>query len=139
MGRVTVNGLDDFIKDIENMAKDMPEASKKMMNTIGQVVKDEVKIVTPVDTGELRNKTFFRTISPTEVIVFNNTSYAAAVEFGHRTRLGMGKKASRLYSKKGTRSKKYVQGQYFMKRGVNNAEKKIPAIVRAVVSKVIKK
>ena len=139
MARVTVNGLDEFIKDIESMAKDMPKVSKKMMNTIGEVAKGEIKQVTPVDIGELRNKTFFRTISPTEVVVFNNTPYAAAVEFGHRTRLGTGKKSSRLYSKNGTRSKKYIQGQYFMKRGINNAEKKIPTIVKAVLSKVIKK
>lgn len=139
MGRVTVSGLDEFIKDIDRMAKEMPSASIKMMNTIGQVIKDEVKMVTPVDTGELRSKTFFKTLSPTEVVVYNNTPYAAQVEFGHRTRLGTGKRASRLFTKYGTRSKLYVQGQYFMKRGVNNAERKIPLIVKSVIKRVIGK
>lgn len=138
MERVKMNGLNEFIKDIEKISKEMPDVSRKMMNTIGQVVKDEIKLVTPVDTGELRSKNFFKTISPTEIIVFNNTPYAAHVEYGHRTRLGMGIKASRLF-KNGKRTKFYVEGQYFMKRGVNNAEKVIPKIIKMSLGKVIKK
>ena len=137
MERVKVKGLDNFLNNLERIEKEMPKASKKMMNTIGEVVKGDIKLVTPVDTGELRSKNDFKIESPHEVVVFNNTAYADKVEYGFRTRAGTGKSVTRLY-RKGKRVKLYVQGQYFMKRGIKNASPKIPLIVKKTLKAVLK-
>ncbi len=138
MAGIVIKGLDELIEDINRIEKEMPDVSKKMMNTIGQMTKDKIKMITPVDSGELRSKNFFKTTSPTSVLVYNTAPYAAHVEYGHRTRLGTGKKSSRLFIK-GRRTKAFIEGQFFMKRGINEAEKEIPKIVRYVIGKVFKK
>ena len=120
MERIKVSGLDEFLNDIEKLQTEMPRASRKMMNTLGEVVKGEIKMVTPVDTGELRNKNQFKTISEHEIVVFNNTKYAGHVEYGHRTKNGG-----------------YVKGQYFMKRGIENAQPKIHLIVKKTIKEVL--
>ncbi len=116
MGKVVVEGLDEFLKDLERMEREMSQASRKMMNTIGEVVKGEVKSVTPVDTGELRSKIFFKTLDEKTVLVYNNMHYAAYVEYGTRKQ----------------------KGQFYMKRGVNSAAKIIPRIVNKYVKEVLK-
>lgn len=121
MERVKIKGLDNFLSNLERIEKEMPRENKKLMNTIGEVVKGDINLVTPVDTGELRSKNNFKITGVREVTVYNSTKYAAHVEYGHRKKNGG-----------------YVQGQYFMKRGINNAAPKIPLIVSKFLKVVLK-
>lgn len=137
MGRV--EGLDKFLKDLERMERDFPKESRKMMNSIGSVAKSKAQANVPVDTGELRLKMQFRTLSESEVVVFNNLNYAAHVEWGHKTRLGTGGKSSSLYNKKGERTKRKIEGVFFLKKAINSTEEQLPELVGAMVKKVLKK
>ncbi|PID67414.1 MAG: hypothetical protein CR959_00310 [Fusobacteriales bacterium] len=47
--------------------------------------------------------------------LYNNTHYASHVNFGHRTRLGTGKKKSKA------NGKKFVEGQHFLERALEQA------------------
>lgn len=47
--------------------------------------------------------------------IYNNVHYAGHVNFGHRTRLGTGKKKSKV------NGKKFVEGQHFLERALEQA------------------
>ncbi|MGL4569320.1 MAG: HK97 gp10 family phage protein [Fusobacteriaceae bacterium] len=70
----------------------------------------EISKVSRVGNGSFHSRSL--TIS-------NNTHYAIHVEFGHRTRLGTGKKSSKLGGKR------VVEGQFFLSNAVERAFKKL--------------
>lgn len=59
--------------------------------------------------------------------IYNNTHYASHVNYGHRTRLGTGKKYNftSLYYPDGTKKKAYVKGQYFLEKALRQSGIKI--------------
>lgn len=76
----------------------------------------KVKLNTPVDTGNLRRNWRVGEVTKRgnvyEVEYFNNTEYAAAVEFGHRTRGGSD-----------------VRGRYMLTIGEAQLEEEIPQLL----------
>lgn len=50
--------------------------------------------------------------------LYNNVHYAAHVNYGHRTRLGMGLKYTNLYNTDGTKKKRYVEGRHFLEKAL---------------------
>ena len=51
--------------------------------------------------------------------LYNNIHYVGHVNYGHRTRLGLGTKAyTKLYNSKGMRKKRAVKGQWFLQEAL---------------------
>lgn len=121
---MAIDGMDDWIKKLETMKKDFPkEAGRFLMmkaNETIEYVKKYPGHKSP--TGTLRGVWFRENGGSFRQIIYNNTSYAAHVEYGHRTRLGTGKKSSKLYRKDGTPTVRFVKGYRMLHRGLNRTK-----------------
>lgn len=100
--------LDDLIRKFEKMEKDFPEIAELFLKTKAEEVKKETKKLTPVKDGILRNAWHRKKIGPLKQVIYNNTNYAAHVEYGHRI-------------VKNKKAVGYVRGRYMLKRGMNKA------------------
>lgn len=84
---MTIDGLDELQKRLENMAKKAPAAGAKFLAQEGELLRGRAANNTPVDTGHLRNSWKATQVSPSRVEVSNNVEYAAHVEYGHRVKI----------------------------------------------------
>lgn len=78
-----VEGLSDFLKKLEalkNIEKD-PRIDKALGRGAARI-QEAVKLLTPVDTGNLRNKIFVAHEKMMEYAVTTNVEYAVFVEYG---------------------------------------------------------
>ena len=84
-----LKGFKEFDKILDEIKIKTPQATEKFLMLQAEELKKDIKELTPVDTGTLKNswqrengkrltgKTFSQ-------IVFSMTNYAAHVEYGHR-------------------------------------------------------
>ena len=81
---MAIDGMDEWIKKLETMKKDFPkETGRFLMMKANETIRD-TKRYTPVDTGTLRNAWQRQNGGAFKQIIYNNTSYAAHIEWGHR-------------------------------------------------------
>ena len=108
---MAVEGMNDWLKKLETLKKDFPKETgtflyKKAEETIGYIKKYPGH---KSPTGTLRGAWFRENGGSFKQIVYNNTSYAAHVEYGHRI----------------VRNKKtvgYVKGYRMLHRGLNRTK-----------------
>ena len=79
-----LGALDEKLARLENSGRVLNTAAAQM----GETLVDRVKDLTPVDTGNLRQSWKRTRPKNGRVEVYNNTEYAAHVEWGHRQRVG---------------------------------------------------
>lgn len=81
---VTLDGFDDFGEHLDRIAKAGAAKRDKFVAQEAEVIIGHAKDNTPTDTGTLKNG-WHRTRAVQGVVtVYNNTKYAAHVEYGHR-------------------------------------------------------
>ncbi|MEZ7723755.1 HK97 gp10 family phage protein [Fusobacterium sp. 27098_8_59] len=103
-----LKGFKEFDKILDEIKTKAPQATERFLMLQAEELKKDVKELTPVDTGTLKNswqrengkrltgKTFSQ-------IVFSMTNYAAHVEYGHRT---------------GRNKTKFVRGRFMLRTAV---------------------
>lgn len=103
-----LKGFKEFDKILDEIKIKAPQATEKFLMLQAEELKKDVKELTPVDTGTLKNswqrengkrltgKTFSQ-------IVFSMTNYAAHVEYGHRI---------------GRNKTKFVRGRFMLRTAV---------------------
>ena len=79
-----IEGMDDWLKKIETLKKEFPEQTERFLMMKAEEVIAETKRKTPVDTGTLRNAWQRENGGSFRQVVYNNTSYANHIEWGHR-------------------------------------------------------
>lgn len=79
-----IDGMDDWLKKIETLKKEFPKQTKRFLMMKAEEVIAETKRNTPVDTGTLRNAWQRENGGSFRQIVYNSTSYANHIEWGHR-------------------------------------------------------
>lgn len=79
-----LEGFDDFEKKLANLAKTAPQKRDLFVARQGEFVLGLVKNETPVNQGDLRDGWHRTEVSDGKTEVYNNTDYAAHVEYGHR-------------------------------------------------------
>ena len=101
-----IQGLNNFIRTLNNASNNFDEEASKRLNNITQKLVAKVKLKTPVDSGVLRRS--WRVMSEGQLarIVYNNVKYGPMVEYGHRTRGG----------------KSFVDGRYMLTKSVKEIE-----------------
>lgn len=112
-----VEGLNDFIIDLENTANIMPQRLEVLVNRVSGKLLRNVKLKTPVSTGQLRQAWKVTKVGQLEAIVSNSTEYAMFVEFPHRTRSGS-----------------VVEGRYMLKRSVDEIEEALEEEFNAILN-----
>ena len=103
-----LKGFKEFDKILDEIKTKAPQATERFLMLQAEELKKDVKELTPVDTGTLKNswqrengkrltgKTFSQ-------IVFSMTNYAAHVEYGHRI---------------GRSKTKFVRGRFMLRTAV---------------------
>ena len=102
-----IRGLDKMMIDLERIEKEIPGKKQKLLKEQATKVRDQAKLLTPVDKGVLRGDwhfTYKKVTDEDEAVVYNNVNYSAHVEFGHRTTSGG-----------------FVPGVYMLKKSINRA------------------
>ena len=103
---MNIQGLNNFIKTLNNATNNFDEEASKRLNNISQKLVAKVKLKTPVDSGVLRRSWRVKSEGQLAKIVYNNVKYGPMVEYGHRTRSG----------------KSFVDGRYMLTKSVKEIE-----------------
>lgn len=81
----------DEVKQLAKKMKELTIASgkihKKVAERVAQLAIRKVKMLTPVDTGDLRNNWKYHILKQGDtykIVIYNNVEYALFVEKGHR-------------------------------------------------------
>lgn len=101
-------GFKEFDKILDEIKTKAPKSTEKFLMLQAEELKKDVKELTPVDTGTLKNSWQREngkrlTGKKFTQIVFNMTDYAAHVEYGHRT---------------GRNKTKFVRGRFMLRTAV---------------------
>ncbi len=81
---MAIDGMDEWIKKLETMKKDFPKETEKFLMKKAEETIGNAKRYTPVDTGTLKNAWQRQNGGSFKQIIYNNCSYSADVEWGHR-------------------------------------------------------
>ena len=109
---MNIQGLDNFIRTLNNASNSFDEEASKKLNNISQKLVAKVKLKTPVGKvkgGTLRRSWRVKKDGDLARIVYNNIEYGPHVEYGHRTRGG----------------KSFVDGQYMLTKSVKEIESEL--------------
>ena len=103
-----LKGFKKFDKILDEIKTKAPKSTEKFLMLQAEELKKDVKELTPVDTGTLKNSWQREngkrlTGKKFTQIVFNMTDYAAHVEYGHRT---------------GRNKTKFVRGRFMLRTAV---------------------
>ena len=106
---MNIQGLNRFIRTLNNATNNFDEEASKRLNNISQKLVAKVKLKTPVSTGILRKNWRIKSEGDLAKIVYNNVKYGPHVEYGHRTRGG----------------KSFVDGRYMLTKSVKEIEQEL--------------
>ena len=101
-----IKGIDNFLKDINNIQNNFQGDLQKLVEKHGGILLRNTKLKSPVDTGQLR-RSWQLEKGDLYVKIFSSCEYVKHVEYGHRTRGG----------------KSYVEGVYMLKTSFEKTEK----------------
>ena len=111
------SGLDELIQRLDEAEKKLPGARDKFLAQEAEFVRGDAADLTPVDTGNLCEAWKSSTPENGRVDVYNNTEYAAHVEYGHRQKVGQYVPAI------GKRLKKpFVEGEHMLRDAVQQRQ-----------------
>lgn len=111
------SGLDELIQRLDEAAKKVPDARDKFLAQEAELVRGDAVSLSPVDTGNLREAWKRSAPDNGRVEVYNNTEYAAHVEYGHRQQVG------RYVPAIGKRLKKpFVEGKHMLRDAVQQRQ-----------------
>ena len=85
---MSIDGFEHLNKKWAKILAEHGEIKDTFLMQQGELLLADTKKNTPVDTGLLRANWKSTPVSDSSIKVYNNTDYAAHVEFGHRTRGG---------------------------------------------------
>ena len=103
-----LKGFKEFDKILDEIKTEAPKSTERFLMLQAEDLKTDVKDLTPVDTGTLKNSWQREngrrlTGKAFSQIVFNMTDYAAHVEYGHRI---------------GRSKTKFVRGRFMLRTAV---------------------
>ena len=103
--KVVWQGTEELNAKLKKIVQNFPREKNLFLMQTAENLMARAKKFSPVDTGKLRGSWSRSEPQGDSVEVFNNTEYAAHVEFGHRTRGGGG----------------FVPGQHFLRDAVDES------------------
>lgn len=81
---IRIDGLDEFGRKLTDIARRFPQERDRFLKMEAELIKDRVKMHTPLINGQLRNAWDRTQPVAGRIDIYNNTEYAAHVEWGHR-------------------------------------------------------
>lgn len=99
--------IDALLKELKSGLHQLESNKKKALDNVGKEFIKDIKALTPVDTGNLRNS-YRLSVDKDEVEVTTDVEYAPFIDNGHSTRDGG-----------------YVEGKYMFDKALNEAKKNL--------------
>ena len=124
-----LKGFKELDKILDEIKTKAPQATEKFLMLQAAELKKDVKDLTPVDTGTLKNSWQREngkrlTGNTFSQIVFNMTNYANHVEYGHRV---------------GKSKTKFVKGKFMLRKALNIRQTKFYKDLKNFYGGLIKK
>ena len=124
-----LKGFEKFDKILNEIKTEAPKATERFLMLQAEDLKTDVKDLTPVDTGTLKNAWQREngkrlTGNAFSQIVFNMTNYANHVEYGHRI---------------GKSKTKFVKGKFMLRKALNTWQTKFYKDLKNFYGGLIKK
>lgn len=144
-------GMDELIKRLENIEKKIPEEFDKLKMTVATEILEDVVENTPVNknpkaktAGNLRRGWKIRDLGDS-VEIYNDVQskgeyYAWDVEYGHRTRAGMGLKTSKHRRKSvvGDDGKiLFVPGKFMLRNGMKVGKETLEKEGKRIIDEIM--
>lgn len=144
----TIEGWDEFVKNFETLVENWDAKKRILLERMGNIYHSAIIPHVPVDTSRLVDNIFvFGDGIPQDYVeVGTNVHYALYVNDGHvqhkrflpADRLSVGGRAK--YLKGGAKgimlSERYVQGAFFMEKGMNDAKPRLERLVHSFMEQV---
>lgn len=122
--------IDQYRKELEAMVKDIKEIDKKILDKSLNVGLREVKRITPVKSGHMRENWFTNPVKESydgvSKELFNIADYASYVNYGHRI-VSNGK------------TKGFVKGRFILERAITKVDKAMVEEFKKAVEEVNRK
>ena len=121
-----INGIDNFLNNINNIQNDFHGDLQKLVEKHGGILLRNTKQRTPVDTGQLRRSWRLKYKKGDLYIrLYNNTEYGLYIEYGHRTRQGTGHNnpGKKYKYKPKPNGIAYIEGVYMLKTSFEKTKK----------------
>lgn len=117
---IRIDGLDRLERKLNDIARRLPEERDKFLEQEGELLRGRAVENTPVgkvNGGTLKGN--WETTQPAGgvVEVYNNTDYAAHVEYGHRL-----KREDKWLRDKATGKLKFVEGSHMLREAVEETK-----------------
>lgn len=119
-------GLDRLNRALSKAAAQLPKERIRFLQQEAELVKGRTKLKTPVDTGYLRNQWSSTAPAGEEVEIYNNTEYAAHVEYGHRI-VAFGRDTGRV-----------KQGEHMLRDAIDESADNFQRDARQILARIFK-
>ncbi len=100
-----IYGLSEVLASIVDAESNMSKMLEVSVNKISAKLLRNVKLKSPVDTGQFRRSWRTKKRGQFEVLIYNSTEYGIYLEYGHRTKGG-----------------KVLEGTYVLKRSIEEVQ-----------------
>lgn len=127
-----VFGFDQLEGKLQEMLNETPKMKDQFVSQQAELLAGRVKDNTPVDTGTLRNGWHQTKASKGTATVYNNTHYAAHVEFGHRI-----KKRDGGWAKDAKGRTRFVPGAKMLHKGLQETEQQFKADAETIMEDLL--
>lgn len=124
-------GFDQLDAKLQEILDETPKVKNKFVSQQAELLTGRVKDNTPVDTGTLRNGWHRTRAGKGTATVYNNTHYAAHVEFGHRIKKGDG------WAKDAKGRTRFVPGAKMLHKGLAEKEKEFKADAEIIMEDLL--
>lgn len=122
---IEFSGFDELAGKLADAAKKVPRAANKFVVQEAEVVIGNTKNNSPVRTGSLRRGWKRTRAKQGTVTIYNNTPYAAHVEYGHRVKVH------------GKFTGKVVPGQHMLRDGMQEAAQTFEEDAQAIFEELL--
>lgn len=129
-------GFDQLEAKMQDILDSTPKLKDEFVSQQAELLIGRVKDNTPVaaeNGGTLRNGWHRTTAKQGNATVYNNTEYAAHVEYGHRI-----KRKDGSWAKDATGKTRFVPGAKMLHKGLAETEKQFKADAETIMEKLLK-
>ena len=116
-----IDGIAELGRRMQEIAQRFPEERDKFLKQEAELIIGRAKYNTPLDTGTLRGS--WKRTAPTagQIEVYNNTEYAAHVEYGHR----LWDRKKKDWKKDASGKMKFVPGANMLQEAMDETKKQL--------------
>ena len=135
---IEIEGIDDFIAKLDNAVKKIPKKRNEFVKKSAENLIKYTKDLTPVDTDNLRNNWQLTRPYMGRIKVYNNTEYAAHVEYGHRVKRRVKGRKGGEWVRDENGKIKFVKGAYMLHQGVEELRDNFEEDAKLIMDDIFK-